>query len=81
MQMGLLVLFIFNPRRHWLFCVLRRHKGGGTRPPRVWLLIQVELRDKNERVARHERKPKMPNFKVSGQPVTSGQVKHSPWAV
>ena len=31
--------------------------SGGLRPPRVWPLIGLELRDKNERVGRDERKP------------------------
>ena len=42
--------------------------GGGlvvtTPPPRVWPLIELELRGKNERVRLHERKPMIPNFKV-----------------
>ena len=46
-----------NPRRHRPFCILRRHKGGGgvdATPPRVWPLIELEPRDKNERVGRHK---------------------------
>ena len=33
-------------------------------PPRVWPLIELELRGKNERVRLYERKPMVPNFKV-----------------
>ena len=46
--------------------------GGGVRPPhRVWLLSELELRFKNQRVACHETKPLTPEFKVLEQPVTS----------
>ena len=47
--------------------------GGGMirPPPRVWPLIKLELRGKNERVGIHERKPMVPNFNVLGQPMTS----------
>ena len=45
--------------------------GGGYDPPRVWLLSELELRFKNQRVACHETKPLTPEFKVLGQPVTS----------
>ena len=41
-------------------------------PPRVWLLSELELRLKNQRVACHETKPLTPEFKVLGQPVTFG---------
>ena len=44
--------------------------GGGYDPPRVWLLSEVELRLKNQRVACHETKPLIPEFKVLGQLVT-----------
>ena len=37
---------------------------GTTLPPRVWSLIELELRGKNERVRLHERKPMVPNSKV-----------------
>ena len=37
----------------------------------VWSLIEIETRNKNERVARHERKPMIPDFNVLGQSVTS----------
>ena len=42
-------------------------------PPRVWPLIELELRGKNERVGLYEseRKPMVPNFNVSGQMITS----------
>ena len=60
------------PRRHWLFRVLPRYGGEGViRPPRVWPLIELELCDKDERVGLHERKRMVPNFKVSGQLMTS----------
>ena len=36
----------------------------------------LELRGKNERVARNKRKPMVSNFMILGQPVTWGQVKH-----
>ena len=45
--------------------------GGGTTSPRVWLLSELELRFKNQRVACHETKPLTSEFKVLGQPVTS----------
>ena len=45
--------------------------GAGVRPPpRVWLLSELELRLKNQRVACHETKPVTPDFKVLGQLVT-----------
>ena len=47
-------------------------RGEVIRPPqRVWPLIELELRGINERVGLHERKPMVPNFNVSGQPMTS----------
>ena len=47
--------------------------GGGSvgHPPAVRLLMVLELRGKNERVARNERKPMVSNFMILGQPVTS----------
>ena len=49
-----------------------RAQGVGLiRPPRVWLLIELELWLKNQRVACHETKPLTPDFKVLGQPATS----------
>ena len=45
--------------------------GADTTPPCVWPLIELELREKNERVVLHERKTMVPNFKVSGQLMTS----------
>ena len=42
-----------------------------TPPPRVWPLIELELCEKNGRVGLYERKPMVPNFRVSGQPMTS----------
>ena len=53
------------------FSILHGTGGGGTTSPRVWLLIELELRFKNQRVACHETKPLTPEFKVLGQPVTS----------
>ena len=44
-------------------------------PPAVQPLMVLELRRKNERVARNERKPMVSNFMVLGQPMTS-EVKH-----
>ena len=42
------------------------------RPPaRDWPLIELELRGKDERVARDETKPMVSNFKVLGHRVTS----------
>ena len=62
-----------NPRRHRPFRILPRHKGGvGTTPPlAVSSLIELELRGKNERVARRETKRLIYKLKVLGQPVTS----------
>ena len=40
-------------------------------PPAVRSLMVLELRGKNERVARNERKLMVSNFMVLGQPVTS----------
>ena len=40
-------------------------------PPVVRPLMVLELRGKNERVARNERKPMVPNFMILSQPVTS----------
>ena len=40
-------------------------------PPRVWPLIELATRDKNERVGRHETKRLVPILKVVDQPVTS----------
>ena len=45
--------------------------GGGTTPLAVSPLIELELRGKNERVARREMKRLMYKLKVLGQPVTS----------
>ena len=47
------------------FAILHGIGGGLVRPPpRVWPLIELELRGKNERVRLHERKPMVPNFKA-----------------
>ena len=48
-------------------------KGGGALdPPAVQTLIDLELRGKNERVARNERKPTASKFRmILGQLVTS----------
>ena len=47
------------------FAILHGTGGGvGTTPPRVWPLIELELRRKNERVRLHERKSMVPNFKL-----------------
>ena len=47
------------------------HGTRGYVPPRVWLLSELELRFKNQRVACYETKPLPPEFKVLGQPLTS----------
>ena len=47
------------------------HDTRGYDPPRVWLLSELELRFKSQRVACHETKPLTPEFKVLGQPVAS----------
>ena len=39
-------------------------------PPAVRPLMKLELRVKYERIAFNKRKPMIPNFKVSGQPIT-----------
>ena len=44
--------------------------GVDATPPRVWPLIELEPRDKNERVGRHETKRLVPFFKVLGHLVT-----------
>ena len=60
---------------HWFYVLTLAGIGhfailDGTReegwydPPRVWPLIELELRDKNERAGRGERKPMIPEFKV-----------------
>ena len=41
------------------------------RPPRDWLLSELEPRFKTQSVVCHETKPLTPEFKVLGQPVTS----------
>ena len=62
-----------NPRRHRPFRILPRHKGGWYDPPPLAVspLIELELRGKNERVARRETKRLIYKLKVLGQPVTS----------
>ena len=52
--------------------------GGSVGPPAVRPLMDLELRRKNERVARNERKPIVSNFKVSGQPMTSEVTRSGP---
>ena len=52
----------------------------GPPPPSRWALMDLELRGKHERVARNERKPMVPNYRVLGQPVQpqkSGQTRGS----
>ena len=51
--------------------------GVGAIPSRVWPLIELATRNKNERVGRHETKRLVPNFKVLGQPVTCDVTKRS----
>ena len=62
-------LFTLAGTRH--FAILHGTRGGDATPPCVWLLSELELRLKNQRVACHESKPLTPEFKVLGQPVTS----------
>ena len=45
--------------------------GGPSDPPAVRPLTDLELRGKKEHIALNERKPMVPNFKVSGQPMPS----------
>ena len=61
----------FNLRRHSPFRHPSRHRGAGwCDPPRDWLLSELELRLKKQRVACHETKSLTAEFKVLGQPVT-----------
>ena len=47
-------------------------EAQGCDPLAVWPLIELELRGKkNERVGRYKTQRLIPEFKVSGQPVTS----------
>ena len=63
---------MLNPRQARAFFITRTARGGGGwyDPPGVSLLIDVELRGKNQRAARHERKRLVPDFKVIGHLVT-----------
>ena len=64
----------FNPRLCAAFYSVERIGGrGSVGPPplAVRLLMDLEIRRKNERIVLNERKPKVPKFKVSGQPMTS----------
>ena len=56
-----------------LFSVERIGEGEGpSDPPAVRPPMELELRrKKNERVALNEKKPMVPNFQVSDQPMTS----------
>ena len=52
-----------NPRPYWCFSSHERLRGGPLNPLlAVSPLIELELRGKNERAARDERKPMVPNF-------------------
>ena len=54
------------------FAILDGTRGGGWYdPPAVRPLIELARRDKDDHVGRDERKPMIPDFKVSGQMVTS----------
>ena len=64
-----LPMLTLSGSRH--FAILHGTGGGGCDPPRDWLLSELELRFKNQRVACHEMKPLKPEFKILGQPVTS----------
>ena len=66
-----LKLHFFNPRPYAAFYSIQLLGGGSVGPPVVRPLMILELRDKNERVARNEKKPMVSNFMVLGQPVTS----------
>ena len=63
-------ILILAGTRH--FAILHGTGGGGVmRPPRDWLLSELELRLKNQRVACPEMKLMTPEFKVLAQLVTS----------
>ena len=60
-----------NPRRHRPFRILPRHKGGGWYDPpplAVSPLIELQLRRKNERVARRETKRLIYNLTLARFP-------------
>ena len=61
---------------HFAFFHGTRGGGSGTTPLAVSPLIELELRGKNERVARSETKRLIYKLKAVGQPVTS-QVRSS----
>ena len=60
-----------NPPQHRPFRILPRRKGGGGGTISILPLIELELRRKNERVARRETKRLVYKLKVLGQPVAS----------
>ena len=45
--------------------------GGANDSVAIWSLMQLELRGKNEGIARDDTQLLIPNIKVSGQPLTS----------
>ena len=64
----------FNPRPCAAFYSVERVGGGGgsVGPPSRSATDELRAsRKKSERVALNERKPMVPKFKVSGQPMTS----------
>ena len=61
-----------NPRScAALYSVERLGGEGSVVPTAVRPLMELELREKNERATLNERKPMVPNFKVSVQLMTS----------
>ena len=53
------------------FAILAGTGGGWYEPPRIWPLIELEFRNKNERVGHDERKPIIPRFNGFSHLVTS----------
>ena len=62
---------ILTLARKRLFTASNLWGGGSVGPPAARPLMILELREKNECVARNERKPMVSNFMTLGQPVTS----------
>ena len=72
-----------NPRRHWLFRVLRRHKGAGvdTTLSRVWPIIELELREKRASASLREEADDAQLKGLRSTDDLRGHVKHSPQTV
>ena len=69
-----MMCFLFNPRPCAAFYSVESVNGGFRRTPSPSRSAPDglrALREKNDRVALNEGKPMVPNFKVSGQPMTS----------